>query len=174
MLRKLLFPALAAALVLTACDTATTAPSAAEVDNDYALMVFGEAGTALEGTMGDQASAHGFDGRTSCRPFPDELKLTEEQRAEIAALRLAFRTDHQDELEALKAIFMQARAARMAGATRMEIREILLQAKPIVEALHSDVVALHEAIRAVLADEQRAWLAEHCSRPPVIIVIRRP
>jgi hypothetical protein len=45
MLKRLFAPALAATLFLGACDTATTDPSAStadQVNDDYALMMFGE------------------------------------------------------------------------------------------------------------------------------------
>jgi Spy/CpxP family protein refolding chaperone len=97
-------------------------------------------------------------------PLPDSLALTDEQIAAMRALREAFRAEHQDELAALRAIFEAARAARLAGATREEVHAILLDARPIVEALRADVQALHEALRAVLTDAQREWLA--ANRPP--------
>ena len=56
MLRKLIAPALAATLVLAACES-STAPAATTSDDDFALVMFGEAGTSLENTMGPQAGA---------------------------------------------------------------------------------------------------------------------
>lgn len=158
MLRRFLVPVLAVAVTVTACDTGVTGVESAAYADDYALVMFGEAGSALEGTMGTQSGPRPFDGRTGRRELPDSLKLTEEQKAEIAALREAFRTEHAAELEALKAIFEEARAARDAGATREEIHAILAQGREIREALREDVRALHEAIRAVLTPEQLAWL----------------
>ncbi len=170
MLRKTIAPALAASLFIGACSDASTAPSEAVMQSDYALLMFGEAGSALEGTMGPQHDGRPFDGRSGIRRLPPELALTEEQKAEIKALRDAFIAGHEEELSALKAIFQEARAARLAGATRAEVRAILLEGREIAIAMRPAVVELHEAIRAVLTDEQRAWLAEHRPRrfPPPI------
>jgi len=164
MLRRLVVPTLAAALVLTACDQSPTSVPAA-VQNDYALLMFGEAGSSLEGSMGAQHPARPFDGRSGrSLALPTELALTAAQRAEIEALRTAFRTEHATALDAMKAIFEEARAAREGGATREEVRAILITARPIGLALREDVWALHEAIRAVLTAEQLAWIQAHRPR----------
>lgn len=159
-MRRLFAPALAATLVLAACDQSPTQSAATASDTDYALVMFGEAGSALEGTMGPQGPRP-FDGRTYRRPFPDSLRLTEEQLAEIAALREAFRTEHAEELDALRAIFEEARAAREAGASREEIRAILEEGRPIALALRIDLVDLHYAIWSVFTDAQKAWVLSH-------------
>lgn len=159
MFRRLLFPALALTFAVAACSESPTGTSSALAADDYALVMFGDAGAALEGTLGTQPGDRPFDGRTGWARLPDSLQLTDAQRAEMRALREAFRVEHADELAALRAIFMEARAARRAGASRMEVRAILAEARPIVEALRPFVQALHEALRAVLTDEQRAWLA---------------
>lgn len=162
MLRRLLFPTLAASLVLAACAESPLGPSVAT--EDYALVMFGEYGSALEGTMGVQAGPRPFDGRTIRPNFPDSLALSDAQRAEMLALRQAFRAEHQAALDSLRAVFQAAHAARHDGASREEIRAILATGRPIGEALRPYVIALHEALRAVLTDAQRAWLA--ANRPP--------
>jgi len=166
MLKRLVSPALAAVLLLAACDLAPPGPSNATLaSDDYALVMFGEPGSSLEGTMGpDVPGDRPFDGRTGRRPLPDSLKLTDEQIAAIQALRLEFRTAHQAQLDSLHAIFVEARLARLAGATHEEIRAILMTGRPIADALRPDVLALHEAIRAILTDAQRAWLDAHRPR----------
>jgi Spy/CpxP family protein refolding chaperone len=156
--------AMVAATMLVGCSD-STGPTTTADDSDFALVAYGAAGAALEGTMGPQGDRP-FDGRTSGPPLPAELALTDEQRAEIAALRNNFRTTHQADLDALKALFQEARAAREAGATREEVRAILAAGRPIVEALRPAVHALHLAILEVLTEEQRAWLAEHRRRLP--------
>ncbi len=156
--RVVMFPSLMAALVLAACAEAPTTATA--LTDDFALVMFGEEGAALEGTMGPQAGAP-FDGRTRRPVFPDSLQLTDEQRAEMLALRMAFRAEHEAELDSLRDVFQQARLARLEGATREEVRAILETGRPIAEALRPDVLALHEALRAVLTDAQRAWLDAH-------------
>jgi Spy/CpxP family protein refolding chaperone len=171
MLKRLFAPALAATLFLGACETATTAPStptADQVNDDYALLMFGESGAALSGTMGTDAQS--FDGRHAHPSLPEEIALTEEQKAEIQALKDAFKADHAEEIAALKAIFQSARAARLAGASREEVHAILLTGRDIARELRPDVVALWTAIWNVLTDEQKAWLLEHRARrfPPPI------
>lgn len=163
MLRQLLVPTLAATLLIGACTESPFGSTAIDTE-DYALVMFGEVGAALEGTMGPDAGAQPFDGRSMRPQFPDSIALTDAQRAEISALRSAFRSAHQDELDALRAVFEQARQARLGGASREEVRAILQTGRPIAEALRPDVIALHEALRAVLTDAQRAWIA--ANRPP--------
>ena len=136
-----------------------TDPTAASED-DYALVVFGASGYALESSLGPQGGRP-FDGRTGGFRLPPDLALTDEQRAEIAALREEFRIEHQETLDALRAIFEEARAAREAGATREEVRAILDDGRDIAQALRPDVEALHEAIFGVLTDEQQEWIETH-------------
>lgn len=157
MLRKLIAPALAATLVLAACES-TTAPAVTTSDDDFALVMFGEAGTSLEGTMGAQAGARPFDGRSAFLPLPDSLQLTQAQRDSIQALRERFRTANRSTLDSLRAVFEAAKTARQGGATREEVRAILVTGRPLAEALRPKVMLLHLAIRAVLTDAQRAWL----------------
>jgi hypothetical protein len=151
------------AVLATACGESPNETSALIAD-DYALVMFGEAGSALEGTMGTPPAGRPFDGRSIRPVFPDSLALTDEQRAEMLALRIAFREAHLDELTALRAVFMQARQARLGGATQEEVRQILAGGREIAQALRPEVEALHAALRAVLTEAQRAWLA--ANRPP--------
>lgn len=165
MLRSFLAPALAASLLLAACDQSPTgAPAASETD-DYALVVFGEAGSALEGTMGRAPRGGPFDGSTAFHRLPADLALSAEQIAAIQALREAFRTAHADEILALRTIFEAARAAREAGATREEVHAILMEGRAAAVALRPYVHALRVAIRAELTDAQRAWLDANRRRP---------
>jgi len=164
MLRRLFTPALATVLLLAACELPSTGPTAATLGEDYALAMFGEPGTALEGTMGPHVGPRPFDGRTGRPPLPDSLKLSDEQRAEMDSIRAAFRTANEEALDSLRDIFQEARTARMAGASREEVRAILETGRPIAQALRPAVIALHEALRAVLTDAQRAWIETHRPR----------
>lgn len=159
---------LATALTIAACGKDATSPSTATIANqdDYALVVFGTAGTALENTMGPPPVTGAFDGRSGAPHLPDSLALTDAQKAQIDSLRSAFQAAHQAQLDQLKAIFGQARAAHQAGATRDSVRAILQQAKAIHDALQSAVQALHDAIQGVLTDAQRAWIEAHRPPPP--------
>lgn len=163
MSRKFFVPLLAATLALGACDDSPAEPTGPMAD-DFALLMFGEAGSALEGSMGPQDGERPFDGRTHFRRLPEDLALTPEQVEEIEALRAAFRAEHQDEVAALRAIFEEARDARAAGATREEVRAILLEGRETAIALRFPIWQLHEAIRAVLTEEQRFWLDTHRPR----------
>lgn len=164
MLKRLMIPVLAATVALTACELTPTGPAAQQVGDDFALVVFGDAGAALEGTMGPQDSSRAFDGRSGRPQLPDSLAFSQAQKDSIKVLRDAFKAAHQSELDALKAIFDRAKAARQAGATHVDVRAILAEGRAIHESLRPAVQALHEAIRAVFTDAQRAWFDAH--RPP--------
>jgi Spy/CpxP family protein refolding chaperone len=133
---------------------------------DYALVVFGETGAALEGTLGEQSREHPTDGRTGgFGRLPDSLRITAEQATAIKALRDQFRETHEEQLIALRNVFVQAREARRGGATREEVRAILLEARPITEALREPTRQLHVAIFGVLTPNQRTWLVSNRPRP---------
>lgn len=165
MSRLRVLPALAAALLLGACDLLPTANNDVALAEDYALVLFGEPGASLQGMLGPQAANHATDGRTGRPELPAELALTQAQKDAIAALKTAFETANAEQLAALKAIFDEAKAARQAGKTRDEVRAILEKGRPIRDALKPALEALHTAIRAVFTDAQRAWLDAH--RPPM-------
>lgn len=163
--------AIAANFALAACSKDPTGTAAVVGEDDYALVLFGQSGAALQGTMGP--GGHLFDGRSGMPPFPEALQLTDAQKAAIETLRSDFRTAHQADLDALHAIFDRARAAHDAGATREEIRAILDEGRAIGESLRPAVEALHTAILGVLTAEQRAWLAANRPAPPPDIDGRR-
>ena len=83
-------------------------------------------------------------------------QLTDEQIAQIRTLKQAFAEAVADELAAIKAAHQEARAAKQAGATTEEIREILAGVKDEMEAVRQAEVRLHDAIMDVLTPEQRA------------------
>jgi hypothetical protein len=97
--------------------------------------------------------------------LPDELQLTAEQKAEIAALHDAFTAAHEDEVAALRELERQVRALRRQGGSRDAVRDLMMQARAIIHGLEDDFAALQEAIWAVYTDEQRAWIEAH--RPKV-------
>jgi Spy/CpxP family protein refolding chaperone len=96
--------------------------------------------------------------------LPEELKLTAEQKAAIAALHEAFRQSTADELAALRAIERQLRQLRRERGSRDEIRALLEDAKEIVDALAVAFEQLQEDIWAVYTPEQRAWIESHRPR----------
>ena len=166
LIRLALGATLAATMVLGACSDDNGTEPTDELDDDYALVMFGEPGVALTNTLGEQPAQRAFDGRTGDRQLPPALQLTEEQRAQITALREAFKTANQADLAAMRAIFEQARAAREGGATREEVRAILEGGRPIGERLRTNVRALHDAINAVLTPAQREFLRRNRPATP--------
>jgi len=168
MIRLRHLPLVALALGLAACAESSTAPSVTAGEDDYALVMFGEAGAALEGSLGTQTGT-AMDGRSWFGRLPDSLALTAVQRTAIAGLRASFRQNNAAALDSLRAIFVEARDARRAGATREEVRAILVTGRPIAEALRPKVVALHLATFSVLTDAQRAWLI--ANKPTVSPII---
>jgi hypothetical protein len=82
--------------------------------------------------------------------------LTDAQKAAIQALRTAFETANQADLDAVKAAMDAAREARQAGASRTEIEAILATVKEAMERLHAAGEQLRADIDAVLTAEQRA------------------
>lgn len=84
------------------------------------------------------------------------VTLTEEQKTQITALIAAFQTANRADLDAIKAVFEQARAAHQAGATREQIATILQQAKPAMERVRAAQLKLDADIRALLTPQQQA------------------
>jgi Spy/CpxP family protein refolding chaperone len=154
---------LAVAVLAAACDRAPTEPTlAAQLDLvDPYVLTF----NASDGLPG--APFHGAapgsrpDARGPGAPFPDSLKLTDAQRTAIQALRDAFDAAHKADLDALKAIHEQARAALQADKPRSEVRAILATARPVLERMHTAFDALHTAIFSLLTAEQKAWIDAH-------------
>ena len=146
-------------VLMGACIESPTAPQTTA--DDYALVIFGEEGSALEGTMGTQTSRRPFDGRTGLRPFPDSLKLSQVQIDSIKALRQSFVTSNKTNLDALKVIFQRARDAREGGATRVEVFAILREGRVIQDALSPAVKKLHDDIFKVYTPAQREWIESH-------------
>jgi Spy/CpxP family protein refolding chaperone len=93
------------------------------------------------------------------RPRPclaENIRLTEAQKTQITALLSAFETANRADLEAIRAVFEQARAAHQSGATREQIAEILRQARAPMERLRAARAELEAAIRALLTPAQIA------------------
>jgi Spy/CpxP family protein refolding chaperone len=90
-----------------------------------------------------------------CRPdrFPP---LSEAQKAQIHALEQAFRDQNKSDLDSLKTILDEARAAAEAGKSRTEIAAILAKGAPIAVKLAAARAQLVADIRKVLTPEQIA------------------
>lgn len=85
-----------------------------------------------------------------------ELQLTDAQKTQIAALVSAFEVANRADLEAIRAVHEEARAAHLAGATRQRIAEILAQARAPMQRVRAAREALNTAIRALLTPAQLA------------------
>jgi Spy/CpxP family protein refolding chaperone len=152
MMRKTFLAVAAFGLIgLGACSTDTVAP------NDFLL-----------GDSIDQVADYEFsmaaviDGAgIGAARLPDELQLTADQKAEIAALHDTFKAAHEDEIASLREIEQQLRQLRRSGGTREEAQALLAQAHEIRAGLADDFDALQEAIWAIYTAEQKAWIEAH-------------
>jgi Spy/CpxP family protein refolding chaperone len=86
----------------------------------------------------------------------DGIRLTDAQHTQITALIASFETANRADLEAIKAVHEEARAAREAGASRERIAEILKKAEAPMRRIRAAQEALQAAIRAVLTPAQVA------------------
>ncbi|MBM4194822.1 MAG: hypothetical protein FJ202_10650 [Gemmatimonadetes bacterium] len=113
------------------------------------------------------APSSAADGRGPGAAFPDSIKLSDAQKAQIQALVTAFQTANKADLDAMKAARDEAQAARKAGKPRDEVKAILEKAKANAERVRAAGASLRTAIGNVLTAAQRAWLEAHKpSRPP--------
>jgi Spy/CpxP family protein refolding chaperone len=153
MMRKILAVAALGLAGLTACSTETVAPT------DLALLDAYESDLVPDYALSSAAIVDGA-GIGGAR-LPEELQLTAEQKADIAALHDAFQAEHADEVQQLRSIEQQIRSLRRSGGTREEIAALHAQAKTIIDGLAADFAALQQAIWAIYTPEQRAWIEAH-------------
>lgn len=148
---------LLAALTFAACESDTTGPSdSSNLLDEAAELAFSS--TFITGDPGSKFVGFAFR-------FPDELKLTADQQAQIKALVDAFITATRADHEALAAILKQAHEAARAGKSKEEVHAILEQGRPIRERLQAAEAKLRADVLAVLTPAQRAWLESHQPRP---------
>lgn len=173
----------ASAFVLAACENAPTGPDSLQASFDEVdpiVVTFAATQGLPGGPFGARDGAPFLagmpfaggpsaakNGRGPGAPLPDDLKLTDEQRAQIQALTLAFVAANAADLATMRTAHQSARDARKAGQTREEIKTLLEGAKPAAQRVRAAAAALRTAIQAVLTAEQRAWLDAHKpDRPP--------
>jgi len=82
--------------------------------------------------------------------------LTDAQKAQIEALEKSFREDNKADLDAMRAIMEEARAAIQAGKSREEVAAIIARGATIARRLAEARSELRQDIAAVLTPEQRA------------------
>lgn len=154
-MRRIAFASLAA-LVVAACSNETTAPAnTTDQVTDFSIGAFGTTLTSVGGYDADLYQLRLFHG------LPDNLKLTPEQEAKIKALTEAYKAATKADRDALNAILRQAKDAKKAKKSDVEIKAILDQGIPIRTRLVADEAKLKTDIDDVLTAEQRAWLASH-------------
>jgi Spy/CpxP family protein refolding chaperone len=175
--------AVAAAVALTACERTPTGPQDLEAsldEVDPVVITFAATqglpgGPHVGGDLPPFMGAMPFTGGTGMgresrgpgAPFPDSLRLTDAQKAQIQALVEAYLAANAADMATMKAARVAAREAIKAGKTREEVRAILEAAKPAAERVRAAAAALREAIRNVLTPAQRAWLDAHRpDKPP--------
>jgi len=149
-MRTRLALALIGAALLTACAGDSSGPSTP--DGLSLIPEFAE-------SMASSVDAGGIGGVM----LPDNLALSTEQKAAIAALHEAFKAATAGDIVALRALEAEARTAHAAG-NREAVQAILARSAPILARLGLAFAGLQAAIWQVYTPEQRAWLASH--RPP--------
>jgi Spy/CpxP family protein refolding chaperone len=84
------------------------------------------------------------------------IRLTDAQKTQITGLIAAFETANAADLQTIRAIHAEARAAIQAGASREQVAQILARANPAMQRVRAAREALNAAIRAVLTPAQVA------------------
>ncbi len=152
----------AVAGALVACSNETTAPGSTDnsslITDEITQFSIGAFGTALTSVGAYEADL--FRLRLA-HAFPDEIKLTADQEAQISALVAAFEADTKVDRAELHAILLKAEQARRAHKSKNEIKAILDQGIPIRAKLTAAQAEFRAHIEAVLTPAQRAWLATH-------------
>ena len=88
-----------------------------------------------------------------------ELRLTEDQARQIRALQDQFIDAVKADVELIRSVAEEAKAAREAGKTRQEVAAILAKANEAHRRVAEAEQRLQAAILALLSpDQQRAWL----------------
>ena len=147
-----------AAFALVACSGDPTSPGN---NDDLTVLQAGAFGTTLTATGGYDADV--YQDRL-INGLPDNLRLTDDQKARIKSLVEAFQQATKADREALGAILRQARQAIEGKKSRSEVQAILATGAPIKDRLVATEAKLKSDIDAVLTAEQRAWIQAHLPR----------
>ena len=155
-MRRVLLVVLAG--TVAACANDATAPRVQPAPENSLTAT---SGTAI-GPWGFGRRGFGMAGALfGARRLPDNLKLTDAQRAQIKSLMTSFRAAHQPELAAMQSAMKEARAARLSGATPDQRRALFAKTAPQRQQLMAANKQLYAQIQQVLTPDQRTWLASH-------------
>jgi Spy/CpxP family protein refolding chaperone len=151
---------------VAACANDVTAPTVQPAPSN----AIAATGDSLGGRwgFGRRGIGMGFGPMFAARRLPDNLKLTDAQRAQITTLVTSFRAAHQADLQAMAAAGKQAFAARKAGVswTADQRRAMFAQTAPVRQRLMTANKQLRAQIEQVLTSDQKNWLASHRSIRP--------
>jgi Spy/CpxP family protein refolding chaperone len=135
---------------LTACSTEPVAPNGLLTDAIDLLPDYAFSSAAV-------VDGAGIGGAR----LPDDLQLTAEQKAAIAALHDAFAQENADEIAALREIEKQLHQLRRSRGSRAEAQALMAEAHTIMTGLADEFAALQDAIWAIYTAEQQAWIESH-------------
>jgi Spy/CpxP family protein refolding chaperone len=145
---------LGAVVAMAACDSSSSVSPATDVADVIELVPdYAESEAASMDAAGIGAAQ-----------LPENLRLTVEQKAAIAALHEAFKKATAADVAALRAIEQEAKEAIKAKKPREEIRAILEKAAPIRARLDAAFKKLQADIWAIYTAEQKAWIESHRPR----------
>lgn len=144
-----------AAAALAACSSQeTTSPSTV----DDSLLDAGAYGTALTEVGGYDAEI--YETRVA-NGLPEEIRLSDDQKAEIKALVKAFQESTKADRKALAEIIRRARSASKGGQSAEHVKAIMDEGAEIRARLAAAEAKLKSDIHAILTQEQRDWIASH-------------
>lgn len=145
-----------AAVSLAACSQETAGPGPSNVDD--ALLDAGAYGTALTEVGGYDAEI--YESRVA-NGLPEEIRLSDDQKAQIKALVKAFQESTKADRKALGEIIRRARSATRGGQSAEHVKAIMDEGAAIRARLAAAEAKLKSDIDALLTAEQRAWIASH-------------
>jgi Spy/CpxP family protein refolding chaperone len=106
-------------------------------------------------------------GLLMARRLPENVQLTDAQRAQIKMLMTNFRAAHESDFSVLRTSMQQMRAAHATGQRLSpdQRRALFQQTSPARQRLSVAQRALTAQIQNVLTTDQKAWLAAHRPTP---------
>lgn len=143
-------------LVFAACSNESTSPSTLDDASAEGIDLVQDMGLST-GAAVDRAGIGGSE-------FPDTIKLTAEQKAQIVALHEAYKAATAADVAFVLKIEAELKAARAAGKSRAEMAAILAKAAPALGRIRAAFAKLQADIWNVYSPAQRAWILAHTTR----------